>query len=78
MYPPHIPPPPSPPPNPPLRSCVPFPPLQVCRMRRLPVFTFVNKMDRPALDALEIIDQIEKEFNLPCHPINWPIGSGDR
>jgi peptide subunit release factor RF-3 len=42
------------------------------------VFTFVNKLDRPALEPLEILDQIEKEFNLPCYPVNWPIGSGDR
>ncbi|CAI5476220.1 unnamed protein product [Closterium sp. Yama58-4] len=51
---------------------------EVCRMRHLPVFTFINKMDRPALEPLELMDQIEKEFSLPCHPINWPIGSGDR
>ena len=42
------------------------------------VFTFVNKLDRPSLEPLEILDQIEKEFNLPCYPVNWPIGSGDR
>ena len=47
-------------------------------MRKLPIFTFINKMDRPALEPLELMDQIEKEFNLPTYPVNWPIGSGDR
>jgi len=51
---------------------------EVCRMRGLPLFTFVNKMDRPALSPYEIIDQIEAEFGLETHPILWPIGDGDR
>lgn len=51
---------------------------EVTRMRMLPLFTFVNKMDRPALTPYEIIDQIEEEFNLETHPIVWPIGDGDR
>jgi len=51
---------------------------EVCRMRELPLFTFVNKMDRPALSPYEIMDQIEEEFGLETHPILWPIGDGDR
>ncbi|KAK9828060.1 hypothetical protein WJX81_006739 [Elliptochloris bilobata] len=51
---------------------------EVVRMRQLPIFTFVNKMDRPALEPLEIIDQLEREFGLKSYPVNWPIGSGDR
>ncbi|GFH48675.1 hypothetical protein CTEN210_05151 [Chaetoceros tenuissimus] len=51
---------------------------EVCRMRKLPLFTFVNKMDRPALTPYEIMDQIEEEFGLETHPILWPIGDGDR
>jgi len=51
---------------------------EVARMRQLPIFTVVNKMDRPALNGFEIIEQLEKEFGLPAYPINWPIGSGDR
>ncbi len=51
---------------------------EVCRMRGLPLFTFVNKMDRPALSPYEIMDQIEDEFGLETHPILWPIGDGDR
>lgn len=50
----------------------------VARLRGLPVFTFVNKMDRPALNGFEIVEQLEKEFNLQSYPVNWPIGSGDR
>ncbi|KAL2621509.1 hypothetical protein R1flu_001714 [Riccia fluitans] len=51
---------------------------EVVRMRKLPCFTFINKMDRPALEPLELVDQIEKEFGLATYPVNWPIGSGDR
>ena len=51
---------------------------EVCRMRRLPLFTFCNKMDRPALTPYEIMDQIEAEFNLESYPVLWPIGDGDR
>ena len=51
---------------------------EVAHLRRLPLFTFVNKMDRPALSPFEIIDQIENEFGLVCSPVLWPIGSGDR
>ena len=50
---------------------------EVCRMRKLPIFTFTNKMDRPSLTPFEIIDQLEKEFNLECCPMNWPIGDGE-
>ncbi|GIL80976.1 hypothetical protein Vretimale_9288 [Volvox reticuliferus] len=50
----------------------------VARLRGLPVFTFVNKMDRPALNGFEIVEQLEKEFGLQSYPVNWPIGSGDR
>lgn len=50
---------------------------EICRMRRLPTFTFVNKLDRPAMNPFEILDQIEAEFKLPCHPVVWPIGSGN-
>ena len=51
---------------------------QVCRLRQLPLFTFVNKLDRPALTPYEIMDQIEAEFGLETHPVLWPIGDGDR
>ncbi|GAX27592.1 peptide chain release factor 3 [Fistulifera solaris] len=51
---------------------------EVCQLRSIPLFTFVNKMDRPALSPYDIMDQIEQEFGLEPHPILWPIGDGDR
>lgn len=51
---------------------------EVCRLRNLPLFTFCNKMDRPALAPYEIMDQIEAEFGLQTYPVLWPIGDGDR
>jgi peptide chain release factor 3 len=51
---------------------------EVCRMRGLPLFTFCNKMDRPALSPYEIMDQIQEEFELESFPILWPIGDGER
>jgi peptide subunit release factor RF-3 len=38
---------------------------------------FVNKMDRPAMNGFEIIEQLEKEFGLQSYPVTWPIGSGE-
>lgn len=49
----------------------------VARLRGLPIFTFINKMDRPALNGFEIIEQLEKEFGLASYPVTWPIGSGN-
>lgn len=51
---------------------------EVCRMRNLPLFTFINKLDRPAKEPLELLDEIEKEFKLPTYAINWPVGTGDQ
>ena len=51
---------------------------EVCRMRQLPLFTFCNKMDRPAMSPYEIMDQIQEEFGLETFPILWPIGDGER
>ena len=51
---------------------------EVCRMRHIPIFTFINKMDRPGREPLELLDEIEAELGLACWPVNWPIGSGDR
>lgn len=50
---------------------------QVCRDRNIPIITFINKFDREAKDAFELIDQIETELDLPCAALTWPIGSGD-
>ncbi|MDJ0581425.1 peptide chain release factor 3 [Crocosphaera sp.] len=51
---------------------------EVCRLRGLPIFTFVNKMDRPAREPLELLDEIEQELGLKTYAVNWPIGMGDR
>lgn len=48
----------------------------VCKMRQIPVFTFVNKMDRPALEPLQLHDEIRMKLGLENTPYNWPIGSG--
>ena len=49
---------------------------KVCGRRGIPVFTFINKMDRDARDSFDLIDEIEKELGIATCPINWPIGSG--
>jgi peptide chain release factor 3 len=49
---------------------------EVCRTRRLPVLTFINKLDQPALDPLELLDQIERVLGIAAAPINWPLGDG--
>src|SRR3954471_23826223 len=49
---------------------------QVCRMRGVPITTFINKMDRLGRPPLELLDEIEKVLGIPCSPVNWPIGSG--
>ncbi|MGH7442474.1 MAG: peptide chain release factor 3 [bacterium] len=48
----------------------------VCKLKGLPVFTFVNKMDRPALSPLAILDELQAKLGLDAYPVNWPIGSG--
>jgi peptide chain release factor 3 len=50
---------------------------EVCRARRLPVLTFLNKFDRPSRDPLELLDEIETQIELRPTPITWPIGDGD-
>lgn len=51
---------------------------EVCRLRGLPIFTFINKMDRPGREPLELLDEIEQELGLKTYAVNWPIGMGDR
>ena len=51
---------------------------EVCKLRKIPIFTFINKMDRPGRDPLSLLDEIESELKLVTLPINWPIGSGDQ
>ncbi len=49
---------------------------KVCVMRRIPIFTFINKLDRDANDTFDLLDEIEKELGIATCPMNWPIGSG--
>jgi peptide chain release factor 3 len=51
---------------------------EVCQMRKLPIFTFVNKLDRPGREPIELLDEIEQELGLQTYAVNWPIGTGDR
>ncbi len=51
---------------------------EVCKMRNIPIFTFINKMDRPGQDPLRLLDEIEAELNLLTWAVNWPIGSGEQ
>lgn len=49
---------------------------KVCVMRHIPIFTFINKMDREANDPFELLDEIENVLGISTCPINWPIGCG--
>ena len=49
---------------------------KVCVMRHIPIFTFINKMDREANDPFELLDEIENVLGISTCPMNWPIGSG--
>jgi peptide chain release factor 3 len=49
---------------------------EVCRARRIPVITFINKWDRPAKDALELIEEIETRIGIKPTPVTWPVGVG--
>ena len=51
---------------------------KVCAMRNIPIFTFINKMDREAKDPFELLGELENEFGIGTYPMNWPIGCGQR
>ncbi|MEM9695719.1 MAG: peptide chain release factor 3, partial [Myxococcota bacterium] len=51
---------------------------EVCRLRDVPIITFVNKMDREALEPLQLIDEVSDTLQLDVTPASWPIGMGDR
>ncbi len=48
----------------------------ICRARRIPLFTFINKMDRPSRDPLELLDELESVLGIGVFPMNWPLGNG--
>ncbi|AMA73840.1 MULTISPECIES: peptide chain release factor 3 [Aneurinibacillus] len=49
---------------------------EVCRMRKIPIFTFINKMDRESKDPLALLEELEEVLGIRSCPMNWPIGSG--
>ena len=49
---------------------------KICAMRHIPIFTFINKMDREARSPYELMEQLETEFGIGTYPMNWPIGCG--
>jgi len=49
---------------------------EVCRLRDIPIVTFINKMDRETRDPFDLLDEIEKTLALDTAPVNWPIGQG--
>ncbi len=51
---------------------------EVCKMRGIPIFTFINKLDRPGREPIELLDEIEQELGLQTYAVNYPIGMGDR
>src|SRR5690554_3165379 len=51
---------------------------EVCRLRDIPIITFINKIDRDARDTLEILDEIMETLALDTAPMMWPVGAGDR
>ena len=51
---------------------------EACRMRKLPILTFINKMDHHGRDPLELLDEVERILEISAAPINWPVGSGNQ
>ena len=49
---------------------------KVCTLRHIPIFTFVNKLDREARDPFDLMEEIESVLGIGTYPMNWPIGSG--
>src|SRR3974377_1821556 len=48
---------------------------EVCRQRGIPIFTFMNKLDRPARDPLALLDELERVLGIAARPVNWPLGN---
>jgi peptide chain release factor 3 len=49
---------------------------EICRLRRIPIFTFINKLDRPSREPLKLLDELESVLELRAFPMNWPLGDG--
>ena len=50
---------------------------EICKKTKIPIFTFINKLDRPGKSPIELLDQIEEVLGLKTYPLNWPIDSGE-
>lgn len=50
--------------------------IEVCRLRDIPIITFINKMDRESRDTFDLLDEIEKTLALDTTPMTWPVGRG--
>jgi peptide chain release factor 3 len=50
----------------------------VCKRRRLPIFTFVNKCDRPGEEPLQLLDDVHRDLGIHCYPVTWPVRTGNR
>jgi peptide chain release factor 3 len=50
---------------------------EVCRRHRLPILTFINKLDRPSRDPLELVDDLERTLGIAAAPVNWPVGNAE-
>ncbi len=50
--------------------------MDVCRMRKTPIMTFINKLDRDGLSPLEVMADIEQHLGIECAPVTWPVGMG--
>jgi peptide chain release factor 3 len=50
--------------------------VNVCRMRKTPMILFINKLDRPGRDAMDLLDDVEQKLNIKVRPLSWPIGMG--
>ncbi|MFD1849312.1 peptide chain release factor 3 [Oceanobacillus bengalensis] len=51
---------------------------KVCRMRGIPIFTFINKLDREGKEPLALLEEIEEVLDIETYPMNWPVGMGKR
>ncbi|UXV36963.1 peptide chain release factor 3 [Staphylococcus simulans] len=51
---------------------------KVCKMRGIPIFTFINKLDRVGKEPFELLDEIEETLNIKTYPMNWPVGMGQK
>lgn len=49
---------------------------KICAMRHIPIFTFINKLDREARSPYDLMEELENEFGIGTYPMNWPIGCG--